>query len=201
MKEDYKNHLVSLFQMPLPSVDETRNELIVPDLTLSPKARQARIGFSDYLEKHMASGQVFELVRAMVNKSAQHAARLAAILTLIKNISTREIAIEEMEAGIELAQFYNSEALRLFTLGKSDKNIVLAEKLLAWLHSTWGKDYVALPDIYQRGMNAISTKAEALKPVSILEEHGWLVRVERGMKFGDVFRRDVWKIIKDGESQ
>jgi hypothetical protein len=94
MKEDYKNHLVSLFQMPLPSVDETRNELIVPDLTLSPKARQAWIGFSDYLEKHTASGQVFELVRAMVNKSAQHAARLAAVLTLIKNISTREIAIE-----------------------------------------------------------------------------------------------------------
>lgn len=199
--EDYKNHLVSLFQMPLPLVDETSNELIVPDLTLSPKARQAWIGFSDHLEKHMASGQVFELVRAMVNKSAQHAARLAAVLTLIKNISTREIAIEEMEAGIELAQFYNSEALRLFTLGKRDKNIVLAEKLLAWLHFTWGKDYVALPDIYQRGINAISTKDEALRLVSILEEHGWLVRVEEGMKFGDVFRQDVWKIIKDGESQ
>ncbi len=48
--------------------------------------------------------------------------------------------------------------------------------------------------MYQKSIQEISTVAEALKAVSVLEEHDYLIRVEGGMKMGNNVRRDVWKI-------
>ena len=52
---------------------------------------------------------------------------------------------------------------------------------------------MSLPDIYQRGLNAIGDKATAARIVGILEDHGWLTRVEGGGVVAGR-RRDVWAI-------
>jgi hypothetical protein len=38
----------------------------------------------------------------------------------------------------------------------------------------WKEEFVSLPDIYQKGPNAIRDKRTAVKVVAILEDHGWL---------------------------
>lgn len=62
--------------------------------------------------------------------------------------------------------------------------------MLGWLHQTWRE----LPDIYQRGPNAIRDKGTARRIVEILEDHGWLVSVESGGEVAGLHRRDVWQI-------
>ena len=57
----------------------------------------------------------------------------------------------------------------------TDPDLELAEKLLLW--SQQRGSYVALVDIYQRGLNTISDAATARKLAKILEAHGWFVPV------------------------
>ncbi|HRC26318.1 MAG TPA: hypothetical protein PKX87_02685, partial [Alphaproteobacteria bacterium] len=87
-------------------------------------------------------------------------------------------------------------AQRLHEQGYVDPDIALAERLLGWLCNSWEHDLVSLPDIYQRGLNAISDKKTAVRIVAVLEEHGWLVRVQGGDFVNGTRRKDVWRIVK-----
>jgi hypothetical protein len=49
-------------------------------------------------------------------------------------------------------------------------------------------------DVYQRGLNAIGDKRTAARIVGILEDHGWLERVDGGAPVAGVMRRDVWSV-------
>ena len=73
--------------------------------------------------------------------------------------------------------------------------IARAERLLAWLQGTWPEALVSLPDIYQRGPSAIRDKKTAQEAVSILEDHGWLLRVEGGAEVGGARRQQVWLVV------
>lgn len=103
-------------------------------------------------------------------------------------------------AGITLVSYYAGEAQRLHEQGYVDPDITLADRLLNWLQNSWSENLVSLPDIYQRGLNAISDKKTAMRIVAILEEHLWLVRVEGGDFVGGVRRKDVWRIVKQEKS-
>src|SRR5262249_7034208 len=56
----------------------------------------------------------FHVLRHTHGSTLAHAARIAAVLTLVANLEADEIRSGEMEAGIALAQHYVAEALRLF---------------------------------------------------------------------------------------
>jgi hypothetical protein len=66
--------------------------------------------------------------------------------------------------------------------------------LLAWLHTTWTEKLVSLPDIYQRGLNAIGDARTARRMVEILEEHNWLTKLDKPAEVNGVKRKDVWFI-------
>ena len=134
-------------------------------------------------------------MRGLANKLPEHAARIAAVLTLVNNIDAGEVGGAEMEAGIALAQHYAAEAMRLFGASRVSGELWEAQQLLTWLQTSWPGPLVSLPDIYQRGPNSIRDKARAHRAVAILADHGWLV----GAAAADVdgtFRREVWRIVK-----
>jgi hypothetical protein len=120
--------------------------------------------------------------------------RLAGVLTLYADLKAKEISADHMNAGIKLAQHYLDEALRLFHSSQADPDLILAEKLLTWAQER-GK-YIALVDIYQRGLNAIGDAATARRLVKILEAHGWFVPVPGGKELDGQFRREVWEVKK-----
>jgi hypothetical protein len=72
----------------------------------------------------------------------------------------------------------------------------LAQKLLVWMQIKWTEPCISLPDIYQRSLNAIRDKNTAERIVSILENHGWMVKLKGVHVIGGERRRDVWSIIK-----
>ena len=116
-----------------------------------------------------------EPIRGLANKLPEHAARLAAVLTLVQDIDAGEILAADMEAGIALAEHYAGRSVAAVRSGRINADLRLAQRLLDWLLGTWGEPAISLPDIYQRSLNAIGDKATAAKLVAILEDHGWLV--------------------------
>ncbi len=193
----YWARLLSILEAPLPLVDG-RNELEPRGLMLSPKARGLWIAFSDHVERLIAPGGDLEPVRGLANKLPEHAARIGAVLEAIEDLHAGELGTHAMGAGIEIAQHYAGEALRLFEAGRVSRDLAQAQTLLAWLQTRWKDSYVGLPEIYRLGPNAIREARTARRLAAILEEHGWLIPVEGGAEVGGTWRREVWRVIRNG---
>ena len=193
----YGARLIDILETPLPLEPRKTNELAPRPLPLSSEARSLWSGFADHIEREIAPNGTLEAIRGLANKLPEHAARLAAVLTLIDDIDAGEVSAAEMEAGIVMAEHYAAEALRLCEGSRINRDLHLAQRLLNWLHHNWGEPAVSLPDIYQRGLNAIRDQETAKKIVAILEDHGWLRKIPQGAMIGGKFRRDVWSIVQE----
>ena len=194
----YGAKILSILEMPLPLAQGKRNELIPRPLPLSPEARKLWIRYADHIELKIGSGGALEPIRGFANKLPEHATRLAAVLNFLDNPSIGEIDSASMEAGIMLSDHYAAEALRLFGMSRINPDLRLAQKLLVWLQNKWPEEWVSLPDIYQRGLNAIGDKNTAARIVAILENHGWMVKLKGPHVVAGERRRDVWQIAGKG---
>lgn len=192
----YENRLAQILDIPLPAKEGKPNELEPRKLSFDAETRHIWTGFADEVEKNMAAGGKWEQIRGFANKLPEHAARLAGVLALVNDMQAQTVGKDFLYAGIMLASYYAGEAQRLHEQGYVDPDIALAERLLNWLCNSWEHDLVSLPDIYQRGLNAISDKKTAVRIVAVLEEHGWLVRVQGGDLVAGIRRKDVWRIVK-----
>jgi Protein of unknown function (DUF3987) len=133
----------------------------------------------------------------LANKLPEHAARLAAVLTMFADPAAKEIGLEAVENGIKLSRHYADEALRLFEGAKMDAKLRQAARLLEWLQQSWNEPIVSLPDIYQRGPNFIGSRKTALELVAVLEAHGWLHKIPGGSVIAGEHRRQVWRIARE----
>jgi hypothetical protein len=192
----YEKRLLSILNTPLPLAPGKINELEPRRLPLSPTAQTVWFGFADYIEQAIAPGGDLELVKGLANKLHEHAARIAAVLTLVQDIHAGDIADAELAAGIELAQHYAAEALRLHGASGISEGLLRARQVLEWLLTHWSEAAISLPDIYQFGPNAIRNAATARSAVTILEEHGWLIRIPAGAVVAGTRRKDAWRIVR-----
>jgi Protein of unknown function (DUF3987) len=191
----YGRRILDMLEKPLPLASGKANELLPRALRLAPDAREMWIEFADNIEGQIGPDGTLAPVRGLANKLPEHAARLAAVLELVSDVEAVEISPEHMAAGIALAQHYAAEALRMFGGNRISSELLLAQKLLGWLIGPWIEKLISLPDIYQHGPNAIRDKAIATKLVKILEDHGWLHRIEGGAMVAGCHRRDAWRIV------
>ncbi len=189
----FERHVVELLSLPWPG---DRQVLLPRPLPLSPEARREWIAFQHSTEGSIGLGGNLETVRGLGNKLPEHAARLAAVITLFSNPEAPDISAAAMGSGIVLAQFYAGEALRLADSAQISADALLAEKVRGWLVHHWSETLVSLPDIYQHGPNAVREKARARKVVQVLEEHGHLLRVDGGAVIRGAKRRDAWQIVE-----
>jgi len=193
----YGDRLLEIMKTRLPLAEGKNNELKPRSLSLSPKAHQLWIDFANSIERKIAPNGEFATIRGLANKLPEHAARLAAVPTLVHDIYAAEISEEQITAGIELANHYASEALRMFGASRINADLLLAQKLLMWLQTSWQERLISLPDIYQRSpITAIRDKQKATKIVEILEQHGYLQPVAGGAMVAGEKRREVWRIVR-----
>ncbi len=109
----YKRRVRQILDVQLPLADGERNTLNPRVLKLSSGAKRLWISFHDKIESQLAPGGPLEGTRPLANKIAEHAARLAAVVTLFADLQASEVDEEAMANGIELAQFYLKEGLRI----------------------------------------------------------------------------------------
>lgn len=192
----YGARLLSILEASMPMAEGARNQLAPRRLVLSPPARVCWIAFADHVERQLGEGGALASIRPLANKLAEHAARIAAVLTLVQDLGAAEIAAEAMEAGIELAQHHAAEALRLDAAGQVPEKQRTALRLLDWIKTAWGDDLVSLPDITRLGPNAIRSRDTAKATVATLVEAGWLMPVPGGAEVRGERRREVWRLAR-----
>lgn len=196
--DEFHGKLRDLLKRPTPPGREAGG-LAPSPVEMDADARAGWIAFYDEVEALQAPGRRFEPIQAFASKLAEHGARLAGVLAVFANPDAPTLTAQVMECGITLARHYASEALRLYDAGTISADILLAEKLLAWLE-THNQEHVSLPMIYQFGPSGIREGAIARRIAKLLVEHGYLVElpdgaeiVERGTK--PVKRRHVWRFV------
>jgi hypothetical protein len=190
--KQYFARMLDILEAPLPLAEGTRNELAPRQVTLSAEAKYTWIQFHDHIQLLMRPGQPLEPIQGLAAKAAEHVARLAGVIALVEDLLTTTINKIQIEAGIELVQFYLSEALRLFNSAAIDPDLLLAEKLLAWARARGG--FLYLRAVYQYGPSAIRDKATAHRIVDILESHGWVRRIKGGSDIDGAHRREAWEV-------
>ena len=189
----YNQRLLEILERSYPVAVASQNELAPRALPLSPTARDVWIEFYNHVEKRVGAGGELEPVQGLANKLPEHAARIAAVLTLCEDIDAPEVNETAMARGISLVQHYAAEALRLFGASQVSADLRDAQQLLRWLETTWTKPLVSLPDIYQLGPNSIRDAKKARSIVKILENHGHWESIPKGARIDGVMRQEVWR--------
>ncbi|MEY9189155.1 YfjI family protein [Bradyrhizobium ottawaense] len=193
----YEQQMYTILQRPLPLADGKPYEVAPRVLRLSKDARTMLINFSDHVEGQLGPNGELKPISGLANKLPEHAARLAAALTMFADPDAKEIGLDAAENGIKLVRHYADESLRLFEGAQIDAKLRQAARLLEWLQQSWKEVNVSLPDIYQRGPNFVASRRAALELVRVLEAHGWLRKVSGGGVVAGERRREVWCIVGD----
>jgi hypothetical protein len=195
----YFKRMKEILEEPHPLKPPMENELDPRHLPLSPEAKLQWVKFHNEIEENCQKGRKYDSIRGFAAKAAEHAARLAGILTMVKNLGAFEISHEQMEAGIKLTRFYLSEALRLFGAASINLNLIRAEKALEWAKSQGG--LFALVDLYQSKVHGIDDVTTARLITNILMEHRWIRKVDGGAEIKGKHRRDVFEVRSDDASK
>lgn len=178
-------------------MDPETRELRPRTLPLSEEALALLIGFSDEVERAQAPGGKFELVRGFASKAAEQAARIAAVLSLWRDMGVAEVSIDAMRCGIRLAQFYLSEALRLSGAAQVSEEVAQAESLRVWMLSpSHGKDWLVVRDVVQRGPNRLRDRPKITRAIAMLVDAGWLAPLDAGTVLDGRTRKQAWRVIQ-----
>ncbi len=191
---DYDARLSELMQKPLRSVGDDPTVLDPLPMRLDPDARNMWIAFHDAVEGAQQAEGPLHPIRAFASKMAEHAGRLAAVLTHYENPNALDITADAMAGGIMLAKHYAAELLRLQGAMAVNPDLDLASRLLTWWQARPDRR-LYLASAYQRGLNAVRDAQTARRLVGILEDHGWVVRLPVGTKMDGVARQEVWELI------
>lgn len=144
---------------------------------MSAAAERGWRDFFDHVEGALSDPEV-RAVQDFAAKAAEHAARIAGVLTIYDNPNADEIAEEAMACAVELASWYVGEAIRLQRAGLTDPKLIAAQKLLEWLQPQGGEP-IKFRDILQYGPGDARTKKAAETSLTVLSEHGWVREVSK----------------------
>ena len=182
-----------LLSRDLPLADGMRNELAPPVLPLSAEARAVLTAFAREVEKAQGPGGPFEDARAFASKTAEHAARLAAVLAIYADPDAPEVTGETMAGATELATHYANEAARLADAAIVPPEVADAEQVRRWLLGSWAEDFISASIAAQLGPFKLTDRMR--KALQRLESHGWLIEAN-GAEVDGKPRREAWRIVR-----
>lgn len=189
----YRQRLKAILETPLPLVEGTRNVLNPRELPLSPEAVDVFVAYHDEIEAGLAEDGKYASHRGFGNKSPENAVRMAGVLTLVEDLNAPSISAEKMTAGVTLARYYLNEVVRISTSAIIDRDLILAEKLLAWAIKRGGT--FAMVDVYQVGPVPIRKKAAAKAIIAILLDHNQIRQIRDGAEIDGQYRREVYEVV------
>lgn len=182
----YGARILSIFEEPPPTEKGVPNELTPRALPLSADATELWKQSFNQVEAQSGNGGRYALIRDFASKAGEHAARIAGVLTIVKNLRAEEIGLAEMENAVTLVNWYLGEAERLQSASRLDPKLLRASALLDWLRER-DSDECSLRDILRLGPGFLRTKERADEAVGILIGHKWLSEISTRPR---VFRLD-----------
>lgn len=191
----YCDRLAAILNTPQPLEEETKNELAPRPLGLAMSAAHLATAFANHVEVELRDGGAYQSIRGFANKAVEHACRIAAVLTLYRALEAREIDAEAMEGGITLTQHFLGELVRLRDVAAIPQHLNDAERLRLWMQSKWQGPVIYPTPIYKNGpLRSLRTKAAAVAALGVLEDHGWVWRIDGGAEIDGAWRQEAWGI-------
>lgn len=191
--QKYSNLMASILRAKMPLANEDSNELSPRDLRLDIDAKAEWVVFHNHVEKEMCNGGKFSQIKAFGSKAPEQVLRIAGILTLLENLEAQNIKLNHLRAAICLVEYYLTEVLRLHGSTSIDPNLISAQELLDWCQSNYQMIWPSL--VLQRGPNHLRDIEAIKKLISILESHGWLIKLGP-KKIEGKTHKEVWGVIK-----
>lgn len=190
----YNAAINGILDKPLPLDQRPEMGLKPATLTLSTEAKNIWIAFADHIE--VLQREVGDLypIKGFASKAAEHAARIAGVLSIFETPDAVEISGEAVNGGIAIAQYYIGEALRLFHSASDDQDLIIAQKVFDW-GMQQGGGVIAIAELYRSGQNAVRNKKTAERMIEILEQHHRAEKIDGGAEINGKPRRDVWRLM------
>jgi Protein of unknown function (DUF3987) len=188
----YGAKLLRLLERRWPLKEATRNELEPRVLKIGDTAEKIWREFHDHIEQQSGRHGELAVVRDFAGKAAEHAARIAGVLTVLRSADASEVEAAEMTNAACLVDWYLGETLRLAAASMTSPAIAAAKRLLDWLHSRHETDAssVSLRTIIRLGPAESRSKAAAEAGVKILVDHGWLTERSQRPRLWNVARKE-----------
>lgn len=194
--EDFRERLTVILEAPLPVVDDT--PVLKPKvLKFSTQARLMWWAFYNALEARLGPGGDLEEVKGFVGKLPEQAARLAANVGVFEHgYHLQELDATTLARGIKLAEFYLSEAVRLFGKPSLDATARDAQHLSDWLRDKWTENLIDVTAISQNVVpTSIRKGADYIKSlIEVLVRHDHLTEVQGGGHVSGRKVRLAWRV-------
>lgn len=170
-------------------------------IPLDDDARDMWVAFHNAQERRIGPGGDLEEVDGFVGKLPEYAARIATVLGGFQHgMALQAIDAAQLAQAIRVAEFYLTEALRLFGVAPVDPIMVQAQVLSDWLRSDrWGEPFVSVTDIGQHGPSQLR-KVEPdrrRQMLEVLARHDHIgPRVPDGATIKGKYRKEAWRLFK-----
>jgi putative DNA primase/helicase len=178
----FNDRMAAILARPVP-IDE-EGALAPAMLKLSPEAKAAWVILHDQIEAMLLSGGELYDVRDVASKTADNAARLAALFHVFEG-HMGPIGIDSMEAGACIAAWHLNEARRFLGELSMPSDLANPMRLEAWLVDYCRREKtekVSTRAIQQYGPSGLRDKETARAAIAELEEMGRARMVSEGRK-------------------
>lgn len=191
---DYNNRLAYLLKRKFVTRPDMPDALDPPPMQLHPDAKAVWIKFHDECERAIAPDGGLSSIRPFAAKLAEHAGRLAAVLTLYGDPDAMEVPSMAMQSAVTLAIFFANEMLRLGGGASVSRELRTAQRLLTWWQGQ-PHPVLHLATIYQFGPSELREAKAARVAVAILAESGWIERLPPNTSVDGKPRKEVWRLV------
>ena len=127
----YHQRIEQILMVPVAMDDD---EALMPTmLPLSSEAKAVWVQYHDEVEKRLVTGGEYADVRDVASKSADNAARLAALFHVFEHGGGGAVCVQAMESACEVAAWYLGESRRFFGELAVPQELSDALRVMAWL--------------------------------------------------------------------
>jgi putative DNA primase/helicase len=169
----FKNRIAEVLAEPVP-IDE-EGALTPAALTLSPEAKAEWVRFHDSIEAELTARGKFCDVRDVASKTADNAARLAAIFQVFEHGRAGTVGLGALRSAALVAAWHLHEARRFLGEFAMPKELADAARLDAWLIDYCrreGTSAVSVSAIQKAGPGRLRSKATLEAAMRELEDLG-----------------------------
>ncbi len=193
--DEFQSRLAAIVSAELP-IDPDTLCLQPTALRLDEKATRLWWDFYNTIEARLGPDGDLQLVKGFVGKLPEMAARMAAVLTgFQEGKAAQSIGAVTMQNAIEIAQFYLSEALRLFGQTHAPKDTSDAQLLSDWLRDKWSENLVSAAAISRSGPSIFRSCTDQIKKLlEVLERHHHITQVPNGGMVSGKKVKTAWRV-------
>lgn len=169
---DYAAHLTELI------IEHEKYENFSP-LELDPDALQMFLEYRQSLETRRRPAGDLEHLAEWSIKLESSVARTAGMLTIANRAAT--VNVEQMEAAIQIGDYWIAHAHAVATLWGTDPVTALASRILDWAQRRSDGEF-SHRDAHVAHRSAAPRSGDLDAPIELLESAGWIRRVEGARK-------------------